>query len=57
MGRGERAHPLVQISQVAAPANLRLLMVLAVFLALLIVWAWPDGAPVSAWGGDPVPVP
>jgi hypothetical protein len=31
-------------------------MVVMVFLALLVVWAWPEGALVeSIWGTDPVP--
>jgi hypothetical protein len=34
--------------------NLRLLIVVLVFIALLAVWAWPDGLPVSAaWNSDP----
>ena len=37
--------------------DFRLLMVFAVFLALLIVWAWPDGVPASAvWGAKSMPV-
>jgi len=34
-------------------SDLRLLIVVIVFLALFIVWAWPDGVPV---GTDPMPV-
>ena len=34
--------------------NLRLLIVVLVFVALLAVWAWPDALSVSAaWNSDP----
>ena len=34
-------------------ADLRLLLVVMVFLALLVVWAWPEGARVeSMWSTD-----
>jgi hypothetical protein len=34
--------------------NFRLLMVAMVFLALLILWAWPEGLSVNPkWGADP----
>jgi hypothetical protein len=36
--------------------NFRLLIVVMVFLALLTVWAWPEGALVGAvFGSDPAP--
>jgi hypothetical protein len=38
-------------------ADFRLLLIVMVFLALLVVWDWPEGARVeSTWGTDPVPV-
>jgi hypothetical protein len=36
--------------------NFRLLIVVMVFLALLTVWAWPEGVMVGAvFGSDPMP--
>jgi hypothetical protein len=37
--------------------DFRRLIVVMVFIALLAVWAWPEGALVGAvFGSDPVPV-